>query len=83
MFNSAESVWITRDTIFEGMPLYSALMCLLTMMERTFHTGALVARYDVALTSFKITSLNLNTFKEDVSKRHTFCLIVYKNNVSH
>ena len=41
-----------------------------------------VGRYDVAMTSFKMTSLNLNTLKDHVSKRHKFCLmIVNKNNV--
>ena len=38
-----------------------------------------VARYDVAMTSLKMTSLILNTYKDHVSIRHKFGLIVYKN----
>ena len=38
-------------------------------------------RSDVAMTSIKITSLNLNTFKGTISNWHKFCLIMYKNNV--
>ena len=33
------------------------------------------------MTSFKMTSLNLNKFKDQISNRHKFCLIVCKNNV--
>ena len=63
------------------MTLYCAPMCWLTMMERTFLTGSPVARSDVAMTSFKMTSLNLNKFKDQISNRHKCCLIVCKNNV--
>ena len=62
------------------MALYCAPLCLLTIMEPSFHTGAPGARSDVAMTSFKMTSLNFNKFKDQISNWHKFCLIVYKNN---
>ena len=40
----------------------------------------LVTRSDVAMTPFKVTVLNLNKFKDQISNWHKFCLIVYKNN---
>ena len=40
-----------------------------------------VARSDVAMTSFKMTSLNFNKIKYQISNQHKFCLIVHKNNV--
>ena len=40
-----------------------------------------VARSDVAMTSFKMTSLNFKNFKYQISNQHKFCLIVHKNNV--
>ena len=63
------------------MTLYCSPMCLLTMMEQTFHTGAPGRAICITMTSFKMTSLNLKKNKDPISNQHKFCLIVYKNNV--
>ena len=66
-------MWITRDTILRGNDI---VLCanVLAYNDGTdfFILVRWVARYDVAMTSSKMMSLNLNTFKDYVSKKHKF-----------
>ena len=69
-------MWITRDTVLRGNDIVLCANVLVNNDGNAFSYCCAGSRYDVAM-----TSLNLNTFKDHVSNRHKFCLIVYKNNV--
>ena len=71
-------VWITRDTILR---VHGIVLCANELANGFFILVRRVARSDVAMTSFKMTSLNLNKFKYQISKLHKFILILYKNYV--
>ena len=73
-------MWIARDTILRENGI---VLCanVLASNDGPFILVRPVVQSDVAMVSFKMTSLNFKKFKYQILNQHKFFLIVHKNNV--
>ena len=70
-------MWIARDTILRE----NGIILCANNDGSDFLYWCRVTRSDVAMTSFKMTSLHFKKIKYQISNQHKFCFIVHKNNV--